>query len=217
MNSSLSDEEREALEITTRLQPACSEWREHRSGRVTASNMKRVFTRVASLHLKDNEDPSALVRNMMSYTDTQLSNYAVKHGVPKSPMQRTCFGHLSYKGFSAHDWGLVLYKPKQYIAATHHLVSSCQCCRTGVCEIKSPWNYRDKVSFHHNFAHLPRSGNYTSVLLPNSPYMFQLQGQTAYLGYLLECTTFRSCGHQWVNDRSSSGRTMWLRNYLQEQ
>ena len=111
-------------------------------------------------------------------------------------MQRTCFGHLSYKGFSACDCGLVLYKPKQYIAASPDLVSSFQCFGPGVCEIKCQWNSHDKVSFHHNFAHLPRSANYTLVLLPNSPYMFQLQGQTAYLGYHLECTTFRSCGHR---------------------
>ena len=110
MNSSLSDEECEALEIMTRLQSACPEWREHRSGLVAASNMKRVFTSVASLHLKDNEDPSALVRNMMSCTDTQLSNYAVKHGVSKEPHAKNMFVRLmkrSHKGFSARDCGCI--------------------------------------------------------------------------------------------------------------
>ena len=68
MNISLSDEEYEALEIMTRHQSACPECREHRSGCVTASNMKVVFTRVASLHLKDNEDPSALVRIVLIKT-----------------------------------------------------------------------------------------------------------------------------------------------------
>ena len=82
--------------------------------------MKRVFTRVASLHLKDNEDPSALVRNVMCYTDTQLSNYTVKHCVAmESHAKNMCVRLMkrSHKGFSARDCGLVLYKPKQYIAA----------------------------------------------------------------------------------------------------
>ena len=48
MNSFLSDEQCEALEIVARLQSACPEWREHISGCITASNMKCVFTRVAS-------------------------------------------------------------------------------------------------------------------------------------------------------------------------
>ena len=42
MNSSLSDEECEALEVATRLQPACPEWRDHRSGRITASSRDSV-------------------------------------------------------------------------------------------------------------------------------------------------------------------------------
>ena len=207
MNSSLSDEECEALEVTTRLQSGCPEWRDHRSGRVTASNMKRVFTRVASLRVRDDDDPSALVKCVMSYTDTDISNYAVKHGVAMEPHAKNMFVRLmkrSHKGFSARDCGLVLYKPKQYIAATPDLVSTCQCCGTGVCEIKCPWNCRNKVPSHHNFAHLSRGVNDdTSVLLPNSPYMFQLQGQIACLGvehgyffvysshgYHLECVTF---------------------------
>ena len=57
MNSSLSDEECDGLEVATRLQSACPEWRDHISGHITASNMKRVFTRVASLRVRDDEDP----------------------------------------------------------------------------------------------------------------------------------------------------------------
>ena len=34
-NSSLSDEDCEAIEVTTRLQSACPEWRDHRSVRIT--------------------------------------------------------------------------------------------------------------------------------------------------------------------------------------
>ena len=65
MNSSLSDEECEELEVATRLKSAYPEWRDHRSGRITASNMKCVFTRVASLRVRDDEDPSALVKTVM--------------------------------------------------------------------------------------------------------------------------------------------------------
>ena len=71
-----------------------------RSGRVTASNMKR---------LKDNKDPSSLVRTVMGYTGTQLSNHAVKHGVSMEPHAKNMFVHLmkrSHKGFSARDCGL---------------------------------------------------------------------------------------------------------------
>ena len=82
MNSSPSDEDCEALEIVTRLQSACPEWRELRSGCVTTSNIKRVFTRVASLRLKDNEDPSALVRNMIGYTSTELSSVLISCMLP---------------------------------------------------------------------------------------------------------------------------------------
>ena len=159
MNSSLSDEECEALEVATCLQSARPEWRDHRSGRVTASNMKCVFTRVASLRVRDDEDPSALVKTVMGYTDTDISNYAVKHGVSMEPHPKNMFVRLmkrSHKGFSAHDCGLVLYKSKQYVAATPDLVSTCQCCGTGVCELKYSWNCCDNVPFLHNFAHLSR-------------------------------------------------------------
>ena len=114
-------------------------------------------------------------------------NYAVKHGVTMEPHAKNMFVRLM-----------------KYIAATPDLVSMCQCCGTGVCELKHPWNYRDKVTSHHNLAHLSRGVNDdTSMLLPNSSYMFQLQGQMACLGvehgyffvysshsYHLECVTF---------------------------
>ena len=117
MNSSLSDEECEALEVARRLQSACPEWRDHRSGRITASNMKRVFTRVASLSVRDDEDPSALVKTVMGYTDTP--NYAMKHGVAMEPHAKNMCVRLmkmSHKGFRARACGLVLHKPKQCIA-----------------------------------------------------------------------------------------------------
>ena len=115
MNSSLSDEECDGLEVTTRLQSACPEWRDHRSGHITASNMKCVFTGVATLRVRDDEDPSALVKTGMGYTDTDISNYAVKHGVAMEPQAKNMFVRLmkwSHKGFSARDCGLVLYTPK---------------------------------------------------------------------------------------------------------
>ena len=135
MKSSLSDEECEALEVARRLQSACPEWRDHRSGRITASNMKRVFTRVASLRVRDEEDPSALVKTVMGFTDTDISHYAMKHGVAMEPHAKNMCVRLmkrSHKGFSARDCGLVLYKPKQYVAATPDLVYMCKCCGSGV-------------------------------------------------------------------------------------
>ena len=87
MSSSLSDEESEALEIMTRHHSACSEWREYRSGCVTASNMARVFTRFAS-HLKDNGDPSALVRNVMGYNGTQLFSVLISSMLPIGNINR---------------------------------------------------------------------------------------------------------------------------------
>ena len=95
----------------------------------------------------------------MGFTDTEIFNYAMKHGVPMEPHAKNTFVRLvklSHKGFSARDCGLVLYKSKQYVAATCDLVSTCKCCGTGVCEIKCAWNYCDKVPSHQNFAHLSR-------------------------------------------------------------
>ena len=51
--------------------------------------MKRVFTRVASLRLKDNEDPSASVRNVMGYTSTELSSVLISPYASNLKYQQT--------------------------------------------------------------------------------------------------------------------------------
>ena len=87
----------------------------------------------------------------MGYTDTQLSNDAVKHGVAMEPHAKNMCVRLmkrSHKGFRALACGLVLYKPKQYVAATPDLVYTCKCCGSGVCEIKSPWNCHLMTTLH---------------------------------------------------------------------
>ena len=59
----------------------------------------------------------------------------MKHGVAMEPHAKNMSVRLmkrSHKGFTARDGGLVLYKPKQYVAATPDLVYMCKCCGTDV-------------------------------------------------------------------------------------
>ena len=47
-----------AIEVATKFQSACLEWKEQKAGCITASNMKMVFTRAEAMLEKVDENPS---------------------------------------------------------------------------------------------------------------------------------------------------------------
>lgn len=179
----LPEEGRIALEAATRGQGTSLEWKNQRVGRITASNMKRVFTRIGTClrQPQADHDMNSLLKSTMGYSNTAASTYAMKHGIATEPHAKHMYTRLmkkKHKSFFTRDSGLVLYSSKQYIAASPDLVSSCKCCGEGVVELKCPWTCRDATPTHENYAHLV-SIDGQSRLSPTSEYMFQMQGQMA--------------------------------------
>lgn len=60
---------------------------------------------------------------------------------------------------------------------------SCQCCRTGLCEIKCPYSVRSEIPKAENLKYLTKTtdddGNETTKLSKTHEYYYQIQGQLA--------------------------------------
>ena len=209
---SLTSDQYDAIESITRAQSISTDWKEQRRGRITASNMKRVFTRVQNLQQKTGEDPKPLLKTLMGYDHVDLSsNYAIKHGQTMEPHAKNLYTRLMktiHKGFKVRDSGLVIHKKLPYLAASPDLVIECNCCGSGLCEIKCPYSCKDQVPLPDNWPHLIYTGDQAIQLSPTSAHMYQVQGQMACSG-VQYCDFFVYTAHGHHLERIMFDDAMW--------
>ena len=207
----LTEEQRSNIEVLTRAQSASTDWKTQRAGRITASSMKRVYTRVASLQNDSHQDAAPLVRHIMGYDDYELGTLAIKHGRSVEPHAKSLYARAQkkkHKGFSTVDSGLVILAEKPYVAASPDLIVSCKCCGKGACEIKCPYMCRTEVPSPDNWPHITRSDDGSVKLSCSSQYMFQIQGQMGCLG-VQYCDLFVYTARGYHLERIEFNPGMW--------
>ena len=129
------------LEAMTRQQSNCSLWYQFRKGRITASNFHEV------LH-SDSEVSSSpsLLKKIMHY-NASFSTYATEWGLKHEQVAIDKYEETlknKHTNFQVRKCGLFVNDQFPYLAASPDALVSCDCCGSGVVEVKCPFIHRDR-------------------------------------------------------------------------
>ena len=178
----LSREEILQIEKATRDQSHCDAWYAQRSGRITASKMKSVCR-------TDPASPSVSLIDQICYpAKHKFSTQATRWGLENEETARAAYTYhmeMYHDNFNCFCCGLVISEEYSFIAATPDAVMSCDCCGSGIVEIKCPFVTKDDDP--HD-AHFLENGS----LDTNHQYYYQVQTQLfvsgAEFGDFVVCT-----------------------------
>ncbi|XP_071854673.1 uncharacterized protein [Apostichopus japonicus] len=113
------------IETETRGQANNPTWIAQRKDRITASKVHSVITRVRTIRASETEvDTSRLVKLISGTTPLNPDLPALKYGREMEGQALVC--------------GLFVYPKHIYLAATPDGIVTCECCGTGLLEIKCP-------------------------------------------------------------------------------
>ncbi|KAK3108167.1 hypothetical protein FSP39_002441, partial [Pinctada imbricata] len=166
------------LKNATKDQAHSELWKEHRKARLTASNFKRICTRVVTLRKDQTASSAALVHSLMGYKEVRPTK-AMKHGTTLEPVAKKAYVQEMkkiHKNFKAAESGLTLYTSKPFIGASADLEVKCDCCDEGLCEIKCPETIKNAKPCEENLTYISNG-----TLNENHQYFFQVQGQMGIL------------------------------------
>ena len=136
---SVSDVEAKHIELVTRDQSKCRDWFLHRTGRVTASKLKNICRSTLG-------KPSvSLLRSICYPVETKFSSQATQWGIESESgaLEKYKEHMVSHTGFVTKRSGLVINPDFAFMGASPDSVVKCDCCGTGVVEIKCPYKYRN--------------------------------------------------------------------------
>ncbi|KAK3088084.1 hypothetical protein FSP39_014467 [Pinctada imbricata] len=159
------------LKNATKDQAHSELWKEHRKARLTASNFKRICTRVVTLRKDQTASSAALVHSLMGYKEVRPTK-AMKHGTTLEPVGKKAYVQEMkkiHKNFKAAESGLTLYTSKPFIGASADLEVKCDCCDEGLCEIKCPETIKNAKPCEENLTYISNG-----TLNENHQYFFQL-------------------------------------------
>ena len=135
----LTTEMAEAVEKETRLQSHSKLWYKFRAGRVTASKMKSVCR-------TSTDRPSKSLLLSICYPELfRFTTAATRWGCTHERSARDCykgFREKAHSHFSLLDSGLVLNPEWPFLGASPDGTVHCDCCGSGVVEIKCPYCHR---------------------------------------------------------------------------
>jgi len=130
----------------TKLQRQSNSWFEHRQGRITASRVLETMRKV-----NDKNEISAkcksLVGKIFDYVDIPDTK-ALRWGRAMEEVSVNQYKTLEKKkhaAFELHTTGLHISESNPWIAGSPDSIINCQCCGTGVLEVKNPYKYRDNT------------------------------------------------------------------------
>jgi len=165
------------LEYVTRQQSECQAWHTHRAGRITAS----IFHRASSL--RDSTDRSNIVSTIMQYNKDDLNVSSVQWGRRMEDTAREAYKAVMQKqhtNFKIRPSGLVVKEERPYLAASPDGTTSCDCCGSGVLEIKCPSKYQDNFEGFQQDARFHLDTD--KKLKVSHPYYSQIQLQMYVCG-----------------------------------
>ena len=142
----LSDKDVECTNRLTCGQPDSLAWKEHRVGRITASAVHQVYTKVNTIinvNSKRSKDATPCVESCMRRKQQDLSHVpAVKYGLTTEPDAKRKYKKVfskEHKVAKVKECGLFLHRKYQYLGASPDLLASCKCHGEGIVEIKCPF------------------------------------------------------------------------------
>ena len=199
----ITSSERENIQKATVGQAKCDEWKKQRTGRLTASKYKRIFTRMETTKKKPNENVDKLIAEVMHYSESPPTN-SMKHGINLEPHAKKYYIKLrkkTHKCFVADESGLVIDMDIPYLAVSPDLLVKCNCCGEGLCEIKCPSSIAQQKPTAENYPHLVIQNGKTT-LKRHSEYYFQVQGQMAvcrrnYVDFFVYTDIVHEDGTKW--------------------
>lgn len=174
----ITKEQQDALGDVTASQGSSELWKLHRLGRITASNFKRVFTRVETLRRKPNEDPANLLLLLTKHRELGHCK-AIKHGKSMEIHAKQAYKTYiksQHRGAKFQDAGLMLDLNHPFLGASPDLLVNCMCHGAGLCEVKCPM-----VTAFKDYSHLEEVDEMDGhlKLKKSSEYYYQVQGQMA--------------------------------------
>ncbi|CAN8014073.1 unnamed protein product, partial [Ixodes persulcatus] len=127
-------------EATTRAQSKCPKWYTYRAGRITASTMKSVCSTSV-------EKPSLSVLKRICYPeDNKFSTPATRWGLDhEEEAVQSYVGKVksAHANFTHRRAGLYLSAQYPHLAASPDAVVQCDCCGSGLVEVKCPYTQRE--------------------------------------------------------------------------
>ena len=158
------------VEKATRAQASCKLWFRYRTGRVTASRMKAVCaTNVTK--------PSVSLIKAICYPEAMLfKSAATTWGCDHEREARTAYLKdmmTQHTHFEIRESGLVINPDYPCLGATPDGIVSCDCCGTGVVELKCP--YCAKSATDHSC--LTTDSSNCTTLKHSHQYYYQVQTQ----------------------------------------
>uniref|UniRef100_A0A7M5VBF9 YqaJ viral recombinase domain-containing protein n=2 Tax=Clytia hemisphaerica TaxID=252671 RepID=A0A7M5VBF9_9CNID len=187
-------------------------WKNHRQGRMTASNFHSIFTKCATLRKNPETDCTSLTNTLLGKSGPSGNEYAIKHGNNLEERARRRYRHImksKHRKFEVKEAGLFLFEKHPFVGGSPDGLVSCVCCGEGVLEIKCPFNVRDSVPSHENVAYLVKNDTTGLVNLKrNHNYFFQIQGQLGVTGRKY-CDFFVYTRHGEYMERIKFEPTLW--------
>ena len=196
-----SAEERDLVERSTREQANCDFWHKIRHGLITASNFKRVSSRVTTLLQKPEAKADALLQHLVgkSSLDEDHLPAALQWGRNQEDKARRLYETIeakSHQGLRVATSGLVLSNENPFFACSPDGVVSCTCdthaMNSWLIEIKCPYVLRDSEPSEAAKANGCSHVDGVWSLSEKHPYFTQIQGQLSItkhsMCYLVICT-----------------------------
>ena len=139
----VTNEQINQLEMTTREQSISPLWYAHRKGRITGTKAHAVLTR------RNDTPPENLTMRIMDYKSYDLSGKKeIRWGLDNEDLAREKFVALmssTHNSFNCRKAGFIISKQMPFLGASPDGVIECQCCGRGVLEIKCPFKYKSSL------------------------------------------------------------------------
>ena len=190
----LSSDEIDAIEKITVGQADNEAWHQQREGRITASNFYRVFTKVESMKVNEENSADKLVDSLLGKAKPPTNLPALKYGRDMEPIavkEFIKYFKKHHKDVRYRECGIFIDKTKQYLGASPDLLIECSCCGEAVVEIKNPFSIANEIPSADNLSYLCMC-NGQVALKQQHQYFAQVQGEMAItkrqLGYFFVYT-----------------------------
>ncbi|KXJ26833.1 uncharacterized protein LOC110239144 [Exaiptasia diaphana] len=192
-----TEDEIEFVNEATLKQWQCKEWYINKTGFISASKCKQVFTRQSTLEKNKADDASKLVKSIVdcnipsniSYDLTEPTNareWGLVHENSARDAYKRTAAHTHHK-LNLVSKGFLISKRKPFLGASLDNIQTCECklkCENVVIEYKCPYKHRDlhpKQAFLTTEIGGERNGNEFS-LKATSRYYYQVQLQMFVTG-----------------------------------
>ncbi|XP_071843604.1 uncharacterized protein [Apostichopus japonicus] len=170
------------IETETRGQVNNPTWIAQRKDRITASKVHSVITRVRTIRASETEvDTSRLVKLISGTTPLNPDLPALKYGREMEGQARNQYVKVMrthrHPSTTVTECGLFVYPKRIYLAATPDGIVTCQCCGTGLLQIKCPLSSAHTVPSAECLPYLMDDNTGNIRLKRSHGYYYQVQMQ----------------------------------------